>query len=156
GGNLRRTSSFIAIRNPIMADTPAAAPGPSYDSKTEAEQTGTTFVKMWLDALAQAAAEEKDWRDDAEKTLKAYAGENEKGHATRKFNIFPSNIETLCPALYNSTPAPDVRRRFNDPDPVAKQVTGILERALDFAVESYDFDAVMKAVIKDGEICGRG
>ena len=139
-----------------MADTPAAAPGPSYDSKTEAEQTGTTFVKMWLDALAQAEAEEKDWRDDAEKALKAYRGENEKGHSTRKFNIFHSNIETLCPALYNSTPAPDVRRRFNDPDPVAKQVTGILERALDFAVESYDFDAVMKAVIKDGEICGRG
>jgi hypothetical protein len=51
---------------------------------------------------------------------------------------------------------PDVRRRFSDPDPVAKAVSDLIERALAFSVDAYDFDAVMKAVIRDGEIVGRG
>src|SRR5690606_18921301 len=28
------------------------------------------------------------------------------------FNILHSNVETIVPAIYNSTPVPDVRRRF--------------------------------------------
>jgi hypothetical protein len=134
--------------------TDSALPSATYESKTEAEQTDATFVQMWLDALGRAEAEEKEWRDKAETAIKAYRGEEKA--ASRNFNIFHANIETLCPALYNSTPAPDVRRRFADADPVGKAVADILERALAFAVDSYDFDALMKTVIRDGEIVGRG
>jgi hypothetical protein len=134
--------------------TDSATPTAAYESKAEAEQTDATFVKMWLDALGRAEAEEKEWRDKAEKAIKAYRGDEKA--ASRNFNIFHSNIETLCPALYNSTPAPDVRRRFADPDPVGKAVADILERALAFSVDCYDFDALMKTVIRDGEIAGRG
>jgi hypothetical protein len=57
-----------------------------------------------------------------------------------------SNIETLLPAIYNSTPSPDVRRRFGDRDPIAKSVSDIVERAISYSVDAYDFDAMMQAV----------
>jgi hypothetical protein len=130
------------------------APGAAYDSPRQGEQSAAAFVKMWLDALARADEEEKEWRRKAEETLEIYRGK--RTSRGRKFNILHSNVETLCPALYNSTPVPDVRRRFSDPDPVAKAVSDLIERALAFSVDAYDFDAVMKAVIRDGEIVGRG
>jgi hypothetical protein len=135
-----------------MSDT--IAPGATYDSPRQGEETSAAFVRMWLDALARADEEEKEWRRKAEDTLEIYRGK--RASRGRKFNILHSNVETLCPALYNSTPVPDVRRRFSDPDPVAKAVSDLIERALSFSVDSYDFDCVMKAVIRDGEIVGRG
>ena len=132
-----------------MADLPVA----TYDSKRETER-GTDFVKMWLDALTKSEGEEKDWRTAAEKALEVYRGK--KSTRGRSFNILHSNVETLCPALYNSTPRPDVRRRYTDPDPVAKTAGDIIERALSFSIDNYDFDSTMKLVIRDGEVVGRG
>jgi hypothetical protein len=135
--------------------TDVTAPTGTYDSKTEAEGADNpTFVKRWLDELEQANASEKDWRKEAEDAVEVYRGKRSKKHA--KFNILHSNVETLTPALYNSTPSPDVRRRFADNDPVAKVVSDLLERTLSFAVDTYDFDSVMKSTIRDGEIAGRG
>jgi hypothetical protein len=128
--------------------------GATYESPREGLESPSSFVKLWLDALSRADEEEKEWRKAAEDTLEIYRGKQKS--RGRKFNILHSNVETLCPALYNSTPIPDIRRRFSDPDPVAKSVSDLLERSLSFSVDAYDFDAVMKAVIKDGEIVGRG
>ena len=131
--------------------------GASYESKKEAVTDDASLVKVWIDALDKAEKEEKDWRDKAEKALEVYRGKSETdGHHSRQFNILHSNVETLCPALYNSTPVPDVRRRYSDDDPVAKVAGDILERALSFSIDNYDFDSVMKLVIRDGEIVGRG
>mgnify|MGYP001577792280 CR=1 FL=1 len=133
-----------------MADTPAA----QYEDKSQAFESSSSFVKMWLDAIKLADKEEEEWVKKAEDTVEVYRAKKKSGG--RRFNILYSNIETIRPALYNSTPSPDVRRRFADPDPVAKQVVDILERALSYSVDSYDFDAVMKAVVHDGELVGRG
>ena len=132
-----------------MAEIPVAV----YESKRETERS-TDFVKMWLDALSKSESEEKDWRVSAENALEIYRGK--KSARGRSFNILHSNVETLCPALYNSTPRPDVRRRYADPDPVAKTAGDMIERALSFSIDNYDFDSTMKLVIRDGEIVGRG
>ena len=134
-----------------MSDT--VSPGPSYSSKSEGAESTSSFVKMWIDALNRADAEEKDWRKEAEEAIETYRGKRKDSKA---FNILHSNIETICPALYNSTPSPDVRRRFSDPDPTAKIVADLIERSLSFAVDNYDFDSLMKTVIRDGELTGRG
>lgn len=134
-----------------MADSTVS--GATYDSPNDATDK-RSFVKLWLDTLELAESEEKDWRKEAEDAGNVFAGR--KGARNRAFNIFHSNIETLCPALYNSTPSPDVRRRYSDSDPIGKVVADILERAIEFSVDSYDFDAVMKAMIRDAEITGRG
>lgn len=128
-----------------------------YDSKSETEKKAAgdaDFVRMWVDALHAADEEEKDWRKKAEETIEIFRA-NKKSKGTR-FNIFHANIETLCPAIYNSTPVPDVRRRFSDPDATAKVVVDLLERSIAFSLDDYDFDSVMKGVILDGERVGRG
>lgn len=131
-----------------------AIPSASFESKAQADAADPQFVRRWLDALETATAEEKDWRVEAEKASQAYKGNPESGQ--REFNIFHSNVETIVPAIYNSTPVPDVRRRYADEDPAGKEVADILERSLSYSVDSYDFDSTMTAAVKDMQVSGRG
>lgn len=132
----------------------------TYESKSEEEAKavadengGAAYVAMWLKALALAEEEQKEWCKRAEEVSEIYRAA-ERGR--QQFNILYSNIETIRPALYNSTPVPDIRRRYSDEDPVGKVVSDILDRGISYAVDSYDFDEVMKAVVHDGELVGRG
>ncbi len=138
-----------------MSTDTAVATQESYEKATEGGKG--ELVRLWLDAISVATNEEEDWRKQADNAVKLYrqATDKENADAKRKFNILHSNVETLVPALYNSTPVPDVRRRFSDPDPVAKQVADIQERCLSYSVDSYDFDHVLKLVVKDSELPGR-
>jgi len=126
----------------------------TYESKSEAVKDQRDFVKLWLDQIERSGSDEKQWREDAEKAEQVY--QSKDGSRNREFNIFHANIETIVPALYNSTPIPDVRRRFADKDPIGKVVSDIIERSLSFAVDTYDFDGTMHCVIKDSEIADRG
>lgn len=116
------------------------------------EKTPDGLARRWLQEINDASKREKKWRDDAVTTEDTYSDEN----GTVRFNILFSNTATLAPALINSTPRPDVRRRFRDKDPVGKEVSEILERALSYSVDSYDFMATMDAVILDYLLSGRG
>jgi hypothetical protein len=49
-----------------------------------------------------------------------------------------------------------VRRRYRDADPVGKEISEVLERALSFTMDDCDFDRYMRLAIKDQQICGRG
>lgn len=126
----------------------------TYESKAEAVQDEKDLVKLWLDQIARSGDDEKDWREDADKAEAQY--QSKEGSRNREFNIFHANIETIVPALYNSTPIPDVRRRFADKDPVGKVVSDLIERSLSYTVDTYDFDGTMHATIKDSEITDRG
>jgi hypothetical protein len=110
------------------------------------------YARAWVEAWEQESANEKEWRDSAKEATDAYKG---KG-ATSSFNIYHSNVETLVPALYNSTPQPDVRRRFQDDDHVGKEVGDLLERALSFSVDAYDYDDVMDRAVRDMALVSRG
>lgn len=112
------------------------------------------YVAQWLENIQAATDEEKDWRAAAETATKAYRGE--VGSGSDEFNIFHSNIETITPALYNSTPVPDVRRRYADEDKVGKAVADMLERAISYSVDAYDFDATVAATVRDMAIVDRG
>ena len=125
-----------------------------YEDKQTAVQDEQDLVKLWCDQINRASDDEKEWRDEAEKASNAYKGKRTGG--VKEFNIFHSNIETLVPAVYNSTPIPDVRRRFSDDDPAGKEVSDILERGLAFSTDTYDFDSLMTACTKDSAIVDRG
>jgi hypothetical protein len=125
-----------------------------FETRKDAGPAPQGTVRLWLDALDLADKREEGWRKKADQVTERYRDEKErKGY---RFNILHSNIATLAPALYNSTPQPDVRRRFRDADPVAKAGAQILERCLSFAVDAYDFDGVMQAVVHDSLLVGRG
>lgn len=138
-----------------MADDKA-----QFESRQSAVTEGVSdpqsgLVKMWLAAIKAADKEEEEWREEADEIVKIYrsAHEQEKQQA---FNILYSNTETMIPAVYNSTPAPDIRRRYNDPGVSGKAVADMLERAISFSVDQYDFDAVIRASVFDALGPGRG
>ncbi len=67
----------------------------------------------WLERIKASESREDDWRKDAEAAEKTYACDPKARHGKLyDFNILHSNVETIVPAIYNSTPVPDVRRRF--------------------------------------------
>ena len=111
------------------------------------------LVSAWLQAIESASLEEQKWRENADEAVLAYRGED---NSSADFNIYHANIETLVPALYNSRPVPDIRRRYNDEDVVGKAVADLLERAILYSLDSYDFDAVMTAGVWDMAVAGRG
>lgn len=109
--------------------------------------------RLWWKELQLAEKREKPWRDKADKVVKRYRGEEKKKN---RFNVLWSNTETLRPAVYNSRPNPDVRRRFRDADPVGKAVSELLERGLMVVVDYECTDQTFKNDVLDGLLCGRG
>src|SRR5262249_14702611 len=130
----------------------------SIESVAQETKQGTdpaAVWKLWMESIDLASKEEADWRKAAKKAIDIYAMEG-KDDERQKFNILYSNTETIVPAIYNSPPIPDVRRRFNDDDPDAKAVADVLERCIAFAVDTSSFDKSMKANVMDSALPGRG
>ena len=97
--------------------------------------------RRWKLELKLSSKREDKWRKKARDVCKAYTPETP---ALNSFNILWTNTETLRQACYNSLPQPIVRRRYHDDDPVGKAVSKVLQRALEFCQDEYDFDAVIK------------
>lgn len=115
-------------------------------------------VKLWLKALDLADKEEEKWRERAGEVVKFYRdaqGSDDAINRKFKYNILYSNTETMAPALFNSDPVPDVRRRFNEPDPVAKIASTVLERVISYSIDQYDFSYVLNSGVKDFLLPGR-
>jgi len=128
------------------------------------DQAGTAMRetgRKWLTRITASA--EKEWMDDADKAVTAYTGEigrSETGQAGKgiayDFNMCFANVETIVPAIINSAPAPDIRRRFNSDDPVAKDVAEMIERAIRVQVDDSKLQAEMEAMAQDAFLAGRG
>jgi hypothetical protein len=124
-----------------------------YSSPKDIGTSDADIVKRWVLELDLADKAQKEWRKQSDATLKKYRGVKAKKNS---FNILWSNTETLRQAIYNTLPKPDVRRRFRDDDPVAKTVSQVLERCADYAIDTYDFDAILKQDLMDMLLPGRG
>ena len=119
-------------------------------------ETLKTLGNKWLDRIRAAHKREDTWVKTAEKAETMYRAESKEGTAKQYFNILHSNVETIVPATYNSTPAPDIRRRFNDKDPVSKSVADVLERAIIVQIDDGALDAEMEGVAQSAFLQGRG
>ena len=119
----------------------------------ELDKTPQGLVRRWLCEWDLADKAESDWREEVEKVWELYKS---KKPADNTFNILWSNTETLCPATYNSTPKPDVRRRFRDADPTGKVAATVLERTLTYELDQNDFDHTIQNTVLDIWIAGRG
>jgi hypothetical protein len=125
----------------------------SVDTAAQLERTPRGVVKRWVSELEIARGAEKDWRKCGEEVWNLYKSKKQE---SKSFNILWSNTETLRPALYNSLPQPDVRRRFRDADPVGRYGSIILQRALKYSIDDYDFDKTIQDAVLDLLIPGRG
>jgi len=113
--------------------------------------------KRWIERIDAAEKLEKTWIEDAEKAVTAYTGEKSSGSDTRyDFNILFANVETIVPAIINSPPQPDIRRRFADDDPVAKDGSELLERSIRIQVDDSRLQTEMESAAQDAFLAGRG
>jgi len=145
-----------------MSDAATAQAG-GLDAPEDAGEGPEGVVRRWMMELDLSSTDEKFWRERAGDVNARYRDErNEKQSNTGgryqtgdRFNILYSNIQTICPALYNQSPKPDVRRRYRDADETGAVVADVLERALSFTLDDEDFDRYMKMAVKDVQLTGR-
>ena len=99
---------------------------------------GVTAVQPYLDAIARYDDRFKQWVTRVEKVLERYKDDTTnaiKTEANVKFNILWSNVQTLSAATFAKLPKADVRRRFQDQDPVGRVASMLLERAIMYELE---------------------
>lgn len=107
---------------------------------------------------------ERTWLKEAKRTKRVYESDDldADGCATEPFNILFSNVETQLPALYNSTPRPDVQRRFTGTDePISAAASQLAERTLEYLAdtngEEYEsFDEAMRSSVLNALVPGLG
>lgn len=115
------------------------------------------LARRWMRELELADAHEDKWRKRAKKIVERFRdADREDDKSTSRFNILYANVEVLKGVMYSRKPAPDVRRRYVDKDPVGREAATILQRALSYSIDMYDFDDVMKSIVEDVLLPGRG
>lgn len=117
----------------------------------------------WRGQVDSALEREKDWRKEAFRITAMFEGQKSEGDDANRtpYNILYSNTETMSPALYNSTPVPVVKRRFDDADPLGKKAAEAGQRTLKYLVddgmsESATFDELMTSAVLEALVPGRG
>lgn len=110
-------------------------------------------VKFYLRQLELADKEERKWRDRAKKIVKKYRDEDPSGPS--RYNILWSNTQTQLPAMYSARPKPDVRRRWRTESKVGRDIAQAVERALEFSMDTYDFDRMAEKLTLDFLLPGR-
>lgn len=113
----------------------------------------------WLNEVTVAERDQRPYVDRCKRVVERYRDEDRgppDADLPARYNILWSNTETVGPALYSHTPNVQVDRRFKDSDPIGRSACQIWERATQAAIDGYDFDSLMKAVIKDYQLASRG
>jgi len=117
-------------------------------------------ANYWQIELDSADETERDWRERGRAVVSRYRDERDADSfgagLYKQFNILWSNTETMKGALFARMPKADVRRRYNDNNPITRQVAIVLERALSYGNEVYHADKPIKAAIEDYLLPGRG
>jgi len=123
-----------------------------------AESEDKQSAQPWHDELSRYKEVFKKWTERGEKVVKRYRDERKDIEATdARFNIFWSNVQTLKPAIYAKPPNPEISRRFEDQNDVARVASTILERVLAYEITQYpDFHATISNVVDDRLLPGRG
>jgi len=127
-------------------------------------QDGIDLVTKWIEEINLSERELQPWWKAGDIIVRRFKNENRArgggrpsvGYERRRFAILWSNVSTLQPAIYAKQPKPMVDRRYRDEDPVGKIASDVLERALGFSLDQYDFDGRVKLCVLDYLLPGRG
>ena len=99
-----------------------------------------TEVKSWISKISKAEQHYHDYHETIKKIRQYYRNETNSD----KQNIFWSSIETLKPFLYFKQPKPYIERKEKSIDKSQNYACMMLERALTWDLEQFDFDSVIK------------
>lgn len=107
----------------------------------------------WMEKIRASEKREKTFLDAAKEAEEIYLCESDEG---LDFNILHSNVETIVPSIFNSSPVPDIRPRHSNPDNLAKLVSDALERVISTQIDDNRLDAEIEAMAQDAFVAGRG
>lgn len=124
----------------------------SLERASDLGKSPEAVARRWKLELKLADKRESAWRQKVKAIYQTYTPENP---AANSFNILWTNTETLRQSVYNSLPQPQVKRRYQDEDPLGKAVADVLTRSLEFSQDTYDFDAVIKGDVLSMLLPGR-
>lgn len=118
-------------------------------------------LDRWLDEIKTYERSFDDWQKEGDKLLKKFKDDKSLaqtiGQAVDRYNIRWANHQSLAPSYYSNIPVPQVGRRYQDNNPIARLAANLLERGLEFTISNFDFDEMAKACRDDWMIpCGRG
>jgi hypothetical protein len=101
--------------------------------------------------------ETQKWHDRGKRIEKRYRDDRGQAESlSRRYNVLWSNVETLKPFLYSSTPKPIVGQRGDTENPVARTAAEVLERALVFTMAEDHFGSSLRNARDDYLLPGRG
>ena len=109
-------------------------------------------VENWIKKIDAAEAKYQPYYELIKEIREYYKNEKSRN----KQNVFWSTIETLKPFLYFKEPKPYIQLKRRMESKVDNIACKILERALDWNMEKFDFDSVMKYVRNDFLLLGCG
>ncbi len=113
-----------------------------------------SLVEEWLKKITEAEKVYAKYYELVDETRDFY--KDSKGSKNGKYNIFWSSVETLKPFLYFKQPKFYVERSDKMADQAEKLACEILENALKWDLEQFDFDSVIKYARNDFLISGTG
>lgn len=129
-------------------------------------------VGFWRDQINLSERQDDEFYSDGDLAVARYRSVKLNDYVitdqgtVSKFNILWANTETLKPAIYSAVPQPDVRIRNVVADPndpaekaraeIANEAADVLEKALSTAMDTGEFDVVMKQARDDVLLPGRG
>ena len=87
-------------------------------------------VKYWSTKLDREIKAHDKYRKQAQDS--ADAARDEGKGKSHQFNIHWSTCKIIAGAIYAKRPIPDVRRRYQKPDPEEKELARLVERALEY------------------------
>ena len=116
-------------------------------------RTPEQVCRKWLTDIRLAEKRDEKWKQLAKGVLDRYRTKNRRKNS---FNILYSNTETLGAAVFNSLPKPDVRRRYKDADPVGKVASQLIQRALEFVIDTDNYAHTLSMDVLDMLLPGRG
>ena len=113
--------------------------------------------REWMERIRQSEKQEEDWIKAAKEAEAAYLCDDKAENASvPDFNILHSNVETIVPSIYNSTPRPEIRPRHNRDDKQAKFISDIHERVISALIDDNRLDREIEDSAQDTFMAGRG
>lgn len=109
-------------------------------------------VELWQKKISKAEKFYEPYHNLIEEIRGYYRNEKKNN----KHSLFWSSIETLKPFLYFKQPRPYVARHEKNVNPVEATACKILEKALAWDLEQFDFDSMIKYVRDDFLLSGMG
>ncbi len=134
---------------------PAATEDPQAAAEKQ-KADDASCAQRWIAELTLSEKAQRKWLERARKITKLYKREDSTTAKTRRFAMLWANTQTIQPAVYTRPPQPVVIRRFGDADPVGRQASEILERAIAYSIDQQDLDGRLRQCSFDYVLLARG